>query len=95
MEDSLDINDRLTKERLNNSGCVNLLCFMLKRMSREFKHSYLGYLLDPSDIKTYLQYSQVRNEFLSEYFHDLTNLNGKRIVEKLEAMVKQDIEQCA
>lgn len=91
----MDINDRLTEERLNDYGCVNLLCFMLKRMAREFKHSYLGYLLDPSDIKAYFQYSQVRNEFLSEYFHDLTNLNGKKIVEKLEAIVRQDIEQCA
>lgn len=92
---NMDIKDRLTVERLNDSGCINLLGFMLKRMSREFKHSYRGYLLDPSDIKAYMQYRQVRNEFLSEYFHDLTNLDGKRIVRRLEAIVRQDVEQCA
>ena len=91
----MDLDNRLTLSALNETGCLNMLRSMLKMMSREFQSAYREYLIDPTDIRAYEQYIQIRNEFLSDYFHTLTRLDGRWVVKKLEKMVKQDIAQCA
>jgi len=40
---------------------------------------------NPYDKKSILHYNQMRRWFLSEYFHRLTNLDGKAILERLDA----------
>ena len=81
----------ITADKLNERGCINLLCAMVKQMSKDFRYTYSLYLKDPKNYRAFMQYNSIRNEFLSDYFMDLTNLNGKKIVSRLEEIVRKCI----
>ena len=83
--------ERLTLDALDDYGCITMLGAMLTQMSRDFQSAYAHYLEDPYDAIMYLQYDRIRKEFLSEYFHNLTHLNGREIVTQLEQKVREDI----
>jgi len=91
----MDLNNRLTVEKLNDRGCINMLCVMVKHMRRDFVDSYCSYLVNPSSPKLERQYNDIKEEFQSDYFKDLTGMDGKWIVKKLEAGVRNGIGQYA
>jgi len=86
--------DRLTIDRLNEKGCFNLLCAMVKYMSREFRAAYAEHLKHPMDPTAYVQYHRIKDEFRSERFRTLTRLDGDRVVRKLEAIVTRYADEC-
>ena len=83
---------RLTFDQLNDNGCLNMLCCMLKLMSRDFQEAYRGYLEDPESKTLRKQYLSIRRDFLSSYFKSITNLNGQKIVSRLESIVEEDLD---
>lgn len=85
---------RTTADSLNDRGCINLLCAMVKQMSQEFRYTYGNHLKDPENMRAFVQYNSVRDEFLSDYFSKLTGLNGRIIVNKLENIVEQCVSCC-
>lgn len=91
----VNMNDRLTIDKLNNNGCINILSELLRQMTTDFTESYKMYLSDKDDPEVQLNYENVKEEFLSDYFANLTRLNGANIVRKLEAAVESEVFQCA
>ena len=86
---------RLTADRISDEGCINLLCAMVHRMSVEFTEACKDHFRDPDDVIAREQYLELRREFKSDRFHNLTRLNGKSIADKLESMARADLEQIA
>lgn len=78
---------RLTADRLNDAGCLNMLCAMVKLLARDFRRLHKALMDNPDDPRAYHRYRKCRDVFLSDYFHDLTNLNGAEIVAQLEAEI--------
>ena len=79
--------ERLTIDKLNDAGCMNMLCAMVKLLARDFRYLHKALMDNPSDTRAYRRYRDCRNVFLSGYFSDLTNLNGMKIVSQLEAEI--------
>ena len=79
--------DRLTADRLNERGCIAMLCAMLRYMSKEFRAVYAYYLSHPFDARAYARYNLVRDDFLADRFNDLTRLDGRKVVDRLEQIV--------
>ena len=75
---------RLTIDKLNTKGCLNLLEAFLREASKSFKTAYLRYLENPHNIDIAEHYMEYRNFFLSDYFSELTCLDGEEIVASLE-----------
>lgn len=82
---------RLTIDRLNDRGCLNMLCTMVHRMSKGFRKSYAAFLKNPSDHRSYKRYLRLRDDFLSEDFSDITGLDGAKIVAELEEIVECEV----
>lgn len=82
---------RLTIDQLSDRGCLNVLCAMLKILSNDFTSAYTEFLKDPSDIIQKRQYFKCRHFFVSDYFRNLTNLDGRKIVEQLESIIEEDV----
>jgi len=78
---------RLTIDELNDAGCMNMLCAMVKLLARDFRRLHKALMDNPNDTRAYRRYRDCRNVFLSSYFNDLTNLNGLEIVTQLEAEI--------
>ena len=78
---------RLTIDQLNDAGCMNMLCAMVKLLAKDFRHLHKALMDNPDDVKAYRRYRNCRKIFLSDYFSELTNLNGMEIVSKLEAEI--------
>ena len=77
--------NRLTIDRLNDYGCVNILVALIKSMGREYMHAKREYDKDHDDFTARSQFECIRNEFLSEYFTKLTGIVGADIVNQLDS----------
>ena len=75
---------RLTIDKLNTKGCLNLLEAFLREASTSFQTAYLRYLENPSNKDIADHYKEYKKFFLSDYFSELTCLDGKEIVDSLE-----------
>ena len=75
---------RLTIDRLNEDGCINMLSYFLKNMSEEFQASYFSYLRDKKNKDALKHYTRMREFYLSDYFTQLTNLDGRMVLQQLE-----------
>ena len=95
MDTDNKLNERLTIDRLDDRGCINMLAALLRHMSKEFREAYKSYLIDPTDKRVRMQYKHIRNEFLSSYFMNLTKLDGACIVKELEETVRVSLACCA
>ena len=84
---------RLTIDRLNDEGCFMVLCAMLKQMAKDYRAAFLSHMKDPGDEIVREQYISIREDFLSDYFHDLTRLDGRAIVDRLDAIAMLEAEQ--
>ena len=87
--------DRLKIEQVCDRGIFNVACALVKMQANEFLHAYRGHLEDPSDEIIADQYNSICNELSSDYFHELTGLNGNKIMESLRFMVSREMRQCA
>ena len=79
------MDDRLTIDKLNDTGCRNMLYAMCKLLARDFRRTYAEFLKKPDDKFARRRFRKCREAFLSDYFFTLTNLNGREIVELIEA----------
>ena len=82
--------NRLTIDRLSDTGCINIVCAMLENMSLDFRHAFQSFLKDPLNENVHWQYERIRKEFTSDYFKGLTHLDGEAIVKKLEGIVRNE-----
>ena len=76
---------RLTIDKLNDEGCLNMLKHFLKSLSREFTQTFASLLNNPNNEDVRSHYDYLRELITSEYFHELTNLDGRSIVKRLES----------
>ena len=76
--------DRLTIDRLDDEGCLNLLEAFLVSLSEDYRNAMVTFLNDKKDKKSYELLTKLRYFFLSEYFYNLTGLNGKNILSSLD-----------
>lgn len=83
---------RLTYDQLNDSGCMLMVCAVLSEMTAEFKQAYRRFLANEKDREARDAFFSIRQEFLSDYFHNLTHLDGQYIVRKLQRLVREEIE---
>lgn len=75
---------RLTIDKLSDEGCLNILKHFLKTLSREFTQTFASLLKNPHNEDIRSHYNYLRELFTSDYFNDLTNLDGRSIVKQLE-----------
>ena len=78
---------RLTIDKLNNEGCLKLLETFLAYTAEDYTMALRTWLRDKSDKDNYTHYLSIRNFFLSDYFANLTSLDGEAIVSRLDAQV--------
>lgn len=91
----MDIDERLTLDTLDDNGCINVLCALLRQIGREFRQAYREHLTDPLDQTAYAQYRDLKREIRSSYFRSLTRLDGDKVIERLEKDVSKELKACA
>ena len=75
---------RLTIDKLNNDGCLNLLATFLEELAKEFCSAYIHHIKEPNDKDRAEHYKNIKKFINSKYFERLTGLTSKDIVENLE-----------
>lgn len=75
---------RITKESLNDEGCLNLLEAYVGSLAEDYRTAIKVFISNKKDKKSYEALINIRNMFLSDYFSDLTGLDGKAIIEQLD-----------
>ncbi len=70
---------------LNLDGCIALVEAIIKDAAQEYICARREYKKNPFDKDAKKHYEQSRRFFLSEYFFNLTDLDGKAVLEKLDA----------
>lgn len=75
---------RLTIDKLNDDGCINLLEAFLVYMTDNYRSALSTFLADKNDKNGYESYKSIRDFFLSDYFTQLTNLKGEDILYRLD-----------
>lgn len=87
---------RLTIDKLNNEGCMNVFEALLADIREEFISKYKDYLFhknDKNNCNTYfLSYKRIKNYILSDDFAALTGLDGASIVTTLETTAYNDFK---
>ena len=70
---------------LNNEGCINVIAAVVAETAREWREcrQMIALNADPERDKKHMKH--IEAFIRSEYFYDLTNLNGEDILRKLEA----------
>ena len=91
----MDTERRLTINDLDDRGCFNMLYAMLKYMSKEFRCVYRKHITNPTDKKFLKKYDKIKEEFTSDWFTELTHLDGRAVVDELEEIVCDEICSCA
>lgn len=75
---------RLRIEDICDEGCLNILEMFLSYLSADFRAAYQMLVQNPLDKDVRQHYENIKNLFFSDYFSQLTNLDGNVIVEQLE-----------
>ena len=75
---------RLTIDELNMNGCINLLEAFVSDVSQSFIIACRKCIENPQDEKYRENYNNYKDLILSEYFGQLTGLDGRVIVDSLE-----------
>lgn len=78
---------RLTIDKLNEEGCLKLLEAFLAYTAEEYTMALCNWLKNKGNKDNYKHYLNLRDFFLSDYFANLTNLDGEAIVSRLDAQV--------
>ena len=80
--------ERLTIDRLNDDGCIALLERFLRVLSKDYTQAYINFLNFPHSPDVREHYCVLKDLITSQYFNDLTNLDGQVISEGLERRVR-------
>lgn len=72
-------------DQLDLEGCIRLVEAIVKDAAEEYKCARREYKKNPFDQDAKKHYERARRFFLSEYFFNLTNLDGKAVLNKLDA----------
>lgn len=75
---------RLTIDRLNDEGCMNLLTAFVTSLTEEYKNAMAIFLQDKTDKENYKHLVNLREYILSEHFANMTHLDGETILAKLD-----------
>ena len=71
---------------LDFEGCIAVVEAIVKDAAEAYVCAKRDYKKNPFDREAKKHYEQSRRFFLSEYFWNLTNLDGKAVLEKLDAI---------
>lgn len=71
-------------DQLNTEGCLMLVEAIVRNAAQEYVCARRDYKKNPFDKDAKRHYEQARRFFLSEYFFNLTDLDGKAVLEKLD-----------
>lgn len=77
--------ERLKAEDLNDEGCLRLIEAIVGSAADEWRNCRLALALEPNDRRNREHMDYLEKFFRSEYFHDLTNLDGESVLKKLES----------
>ena len=77
-------NQRFTADRLNIDGCINLIQTLLEDWCNDFRSSIKAYKKNPNDVEAKKRYLYIRSTLLSDYFANLTCMDGNAIVNSIE-----------
>lgn len=80
----------MTIDKLNDDGCLNILEALLENTAIEFAKAYCEYISNPNDEYSSEVYNMHRDFILSEYFGQLTGLDGNEIVRSLEHLLHKE-----
>lgn len=78
---------RITLSELSNEGCINLVEAIVSKAATDWKKGMLLYGPKCSSVR------DVERFFLSDYFHTLTGLDGKYIIEELRKETPEELKQ--
>ena len=76
--------NRLTADKLNSDGRINLLEAFVEYLSDDFKCAFREYRSHPHDKDCVEHYNTLRDIFKSDHFSLMTGLDGESIVDSLE-----------
>ena len=75
---------RLTIDKLNPDGCLNLLEYMLTSIGQEYAYVANDLKKRPNDPDCLHMYNKVKDFIESDYFSRLTGMNGRQVFRSLE-----------
>lgn len=84
---------RLTVDKLCTEGCINILTAFLTNLTEDFRLAYYSWARDKNNVPAKEHYMKLRDLFCSGYFYGLTGINGKAVVEKLEAGYREELQE--
>lgn len=76
--------NRLRIENLNDNGIINLLEGFVELIRDDFFRLYNQLRDNPRDKRSKENYDAICNLIVSDYFGQLTGLNGKEVLKELE-----------
>lgn len=77
--------ERIKAENLSDEGCLNLLEAIVGSAADEWRECRLQVVLNPNDKFAREHLKNTERFFLSDYFHELTNLDGRSVLKQLES----------
>ena len=79
------LKDRLKPEELNDDWCVMLLAALLRAAASEYQDAKTVLASQPNNKDAIVHVEKCRRFYLSEYFANLTGVNGQEILDYLDA----------
>lgn len=76
--------ERITIDKLNEKGCMNILGVFMEKVSREYVTALRNFRRDMNDECAREKYVSTRNFICSDYFCALTGLDGSAIADTID-----------
>lgn len=90
VEQRLKTEKRITMETLSDEGCINLLRYLVETVCLDYTRAF-GMYLENKTLENIKHRNELREYITSQYFCNLTNLDGERVVEMIEERVRRNI----
>ena len=84
--------ERLTIEKINDDGCLNLLEMFLSQLSEDYRFALDDYMRNQKNKKSKKGFVWLRNFIRSKYFASLTGLDGSEVVNMLDGEYRTVLE---
>lgn len=82
---------RLTIDDISDEGCMNLFEALLQEIGTEYRLCAIQYKEHPEVEGSKEHYEKCREYILSDFFHDLTGLDGDSIVKSFDREVGLEV----
>lgn len=79
---------RLTADKLSMEGCLNLLCNFVESVCSDYANAYAMSLRYPGSQKCMCHRDRLRAYIKSDYFCNLTTLDGEQVISMIETNYK-------